>query len=123
MYALREKKIGCISLNPVEQNYLACASNDRSATIWDIRHMKKTPKPILEFEHGYAVSSCYWSPNGKKILTTSYDNRLRVMSTDKQIKDMELEHSIEHNNRTGKYVILIVYASVFDSDIMISTDG
>ncbi|KAJ2962519.1 hypothetical protein NQZ79_g2351 [Umbelopsis isabellina] len=105
-YNLREKKVGCISLNLADQNYLACASNDRSATIWDVRHMKKNPKPLLEFEHGYAVSACYWSPNGKKLLTTSYDNRLRVMSTEKQIKDMELEHSIEHNNRTGKWVTL-----------------
>jgi WD repeat-containing protein 76 len=64
--------------------------------------LKKKPQPIQEFEHGYAVSSCYWSPNGKKLLTTSYDNRIRIMSTDNDVKDTKLEYSIEHNNRTGK---------------------
>jgi WD repeat-containing protein 76 len=103
MYTVREKKVGCISVNYEKPTYIACASNDRTATIWDIRHLKKkAPEPIKQFEHGFSVSACYWSPNGDKLLTTSYDNRLRVISTDGKVEDLEEEYAIEHNNRTGK---------------------
>ncbi|KAG2174606.1 hypothetical protein INT44_006870 [Umbelopsis vinacea] len=107
MYTVREKKVGGISVNYEQPNYIACASNDRTATIWDIRHLKKkAPEPIKQFEHGFSVSSCYWSPNGDKLLTTSYDNRLRVFSTSGKVDDLEEEFAIEHNNRTGKWVTL-----------------
>jgi WD40 repeat protein len=103
IHTVREKKVGCISVNYEIPTYIACASNDRTATIWDIRQLKKKkPEPIKQFEHGFSVSSCYWSPNGKKLLTTSYDNRLRIFNTHEKMEDTEEEYAIEHNNRTGK---------------------
>ncbi|GAB5585273.1 hypothetical protein Unana1_00173 [Umbelopsis nana] len=106
IHTVREKKVGCISVNLDNPTYLACASNDRTATIWDIRKLKKKPEPVWEFVHGFSVSSCYWSPNGKKLLTTSYDNRIRVFDASGKMEDTKEDFAIEHNNRTGKWVTL-----------------
>ncbi|KAG0168226.1 hypothetical protein DFQ28_002625 [Apophysomyces sp. BC1034] len=100
VHLLRDKKIGCISLNPVHEHLLAAASNDRTASVWDVRSMKKS---LHEMEHGYSVTSAYWSPKGNKLATTAYDDYVRVFALD-SISDLILQSAIRHNNHTGRWV-------------------
>lgn len=79
---------------------MAAASNDRTLTIWDARSFKA---PLQEIEHGYAVTSAYWSPLGNKLATTSYDDHVRVFDLDSS-DNLSLLSAIPHNNHTGKYV-------------------
>lgn len=100
VYTLREKKIGCIHINPIHQDLLAAGSNDRTATIWDKRKLKKDP--LQSFDHGYSVTSCYWSPNGDILATTSYDDYIRLFELNKDKKELNLKSAIPHNNHTGR---------------------
>lgn len=76
----RDKVTG-IDVNPVVDNLLVTASNDRKASLWDLR--KFAPGHALGwYHHGGVVSSAYFSPvTGEKLLTTSTDNRIHVWDT------------------------------------------
>ncbi|KAI7905290.1 WD40-repeat-containing domain protein [Cokeromyces recurvatus] len=108
IHAPKEKKIGCLHLNPVDQNLLALASNDRTTTIWDIRMWNKRKRevgePLQSIEHGYSVTSAYWSPNGDILATASYDDYIRLFDLNKNNKTVELKSAIKHNNHTGRWV-------------------
>ncbi|KAI8141380.1 WD40-repeat-containing domain protein [Fennellomyces sp. T-0311] len=99
LHQLRDKKIGCVHLNPMHQNLLAVASNDRTVSVWDIRSMSKE---IHEFSHGYSVTSAFWSPRGDKLVTASYDDYIRLFDFDAD--KMKLQSAIRHNNHTGRWV-------------------
>ncbi|KAG1555934.1 hypothetical protein G6F49_006720 [Rhizopus delemar] len=103
IFQSREKKVSCIHLNPVYQELLAAGSNDRTVTIWDTRRLKRNKKPLQSFEHGYSVTSCYWSPKGDALATSSYDDYIRIFQLDKR-KDIKLKSTIPHNNHTGRWV-------------------
>ncbi|KAI8371131.1 WD40-repeat-containing domain protein [Blakeslea trispora] len=100
-HQLREKKIGCIHINPVHQHLLAAASNDRTMTIWDTR-MLKDQEPLESIEHGYSVTSSYWSPQGDILATASYDDYIRLFDLGSDKKSLELKAAIRHNNHTGR---------------------
>lgn len=105
MYMPKEKKIGCIHLNPVYQDLIAVSSNDRTATLWDLRMLQKAdtlPEALQSIEHGYSVTSCYWSPKGDILATTSYDDYIRLFDLNKDCKSLELKSAIRHNNHTGR---------------------
>lgn len=72
------KKITHICQNPVQPNLFCSSSNDGNVCLWDVR--KFIPgSPLGTFTHDVIVSSAIFSPNsGAKLLTTSFDNRLRV---------------------------------------------
>ncbi|KAI8338898.1 WD40-repeat-containing domain protein [Chlamydoabsidia padenii] len=103
---LRNKKIGCVHLNPVHTDLLVAASNDRTATIWDVRKMQSEDTSLQELEHGYAVTSAYWSPNGQQLATSSYDDYLRVFDMNKSNQQVDLKGKISHNCHTGKWVTM-----------------
>ncbi|RCI04733.1 hypothetical protein CU098_000941, partial [Rhizopus stolonifer] len=102
LYSPKDKKIGCIHINPIHHELIVAGSNDRTATLWDIRNLKKN-NPLWSQEHGYSVTSCYWSPKGNKLATTSYDDHIRLFDLDGH-KQLHLKSSITHNNHTGRWV-------------------
>ncbi|KAI9303631.1 WD40-repeat-containing domain protein, partial [Cunninghamella echinulata] len=109
---LRNQKIGCININPIHTNLMVAASNDRTATIWDIRNLKNKDNddddagytPLQELTHGFAVTSAFWSPDGKYLSTSCYDDFLRVFDLNKDNLQLDLKKKIRHNCHTGKTV-------------------
>ncbi|KAI7857855.1 WD40-repeat-containing domain protein [Circinella umbellata] len=101
LHQLRDKKVGCVHLNPVNQNLLAVASNDRTLTVWDIRSLSEQTH---EFSHGYSVTSAYWSPRGDKLVTASYDDYIRLFDFNESKNETKLQSAIRHNNHTGRWV-------------------
>ncbi|KAI9264253.1 WD40-repeat-containing domain protein [Phascolomyces articulosus] len=101
LHQLRDKKVGCVHLNPVNQNLMAVASNDRTMTVWDIRSLSEQ---LHEFSHGYSVTSAYWSPRGDKLVTASYDDYIRLFDYNDSKNEMKLQTAIRHNNHTGRWV-------------------
>lgn len=71
-------KVQHIHVNPCRSDLIATASNDRTVALWDAR--KFAPGHALgTYTHGRTVVSACFSPNtGARLLTTCYDNRLRV---------------------------------------------
>ncbi|CEP17597.1 hypothetical protein [Parasitella parasitica] len=106
IHQLKAKKIGCVHLNPVQTHLMALSSNDRSSTIWDLRMWSKSSKddvePLQSIEHGYSVTSSYWSPNGDMLATTAYDNFVRLFDLNSKTSSLELNTAIRHNCTTGR---------------------
>ncbi|TIB74001.1 WD40 repeat-like protein [Wallemia mellicola] len=120
-YILSSHKLGSVSINPANHHEICTASNDRSVSIWDLRVVKdytKKLKPVVEekgdlpyydeiedkglvkdFTLGKAVTSAYYSPTGNSILSTSFDNTIRVFDN-----TLKQSYSIKHNNETGRWL-------------------
>jgi hypothetical protein len=87
-WRLDDKKIGCVSLNPVDERHLATAHLTRDMRIWDAR-MIASSKTALDvddlnakaclgtYPHKKACSSAYFDPTATHILSTSYDDCVR----------------------------------------------
>jgi len=101
-----------ISLHP-NGTTLATSGNDGAVRLFDIRKFRDSrgssssspkPKPLCTQIAGLSVSSSFFSPSGKSLLTTSFANRLdltddaHLVTGGKTIKPI---HSIRHNNQTG----------------------
>jgi WD40 repeat protein len=62
-----------------------------------------------EFTHGQACSSAYFSPTGKQILSTSYDDKMRIWNVDRTslgtvVQDFNPDYVHKHNNQV-RYLI------------------
>lgn len=88
---LDDKKIGCVSLNPIDEYHLATAHLTRDMRIWDSRIIRtaKTSATsgsmnedacLAYYGHNKACSSAYFDPTGRHILSTSYDDCVRSAS-------------------------------------------
>lgn len=68
------RKVGHVLFNPAADNVLASSSGDCTIALWDI----EAGKAPLTLTHGDIVQSLSWSPNGKLLVTTCRDKKLRV---------------------------------------------
>lgn len=100
VHSVRDKKVGCVSAHKTEP-LLALASNDRTMTLWDTRKLKE---PLHTYEHGYAVTSAYWSPQGDRLVSTSYDDLVRIFDLQPNKSELAIQKAIPHNNHTGRWV-------------------
>ncbi|XP_077864675.1 WD repeat-containing protein 76-like [Saccoglossus kowalevskii] len=109
-YRAHDKSIKTVSVHPVMDSYIATSSRDCSVAVWDIRNMKaggKINKRLASTEHSKTVSAAYFSPlTGGKIVTTSYDDRIRVLdfTADSKGISTEVKKSFSHNNQTGRWL-------------------
>jgi DNA damage-binding protein 2 len=94
----KNTKVQSIHINPVDNSVLLVAGNDHQARLLDIKYMHggsnvngplDSPCSVLPagrdvselacFPHNRVINAAYFSPlSGRKIMTTSQDNRLRV---------------------------------------------
>ncbi|XP_057955915.1 protein DAMAGED DNA-BINDING 2 isoform X2 [Malania oleifera] len=71
-------KVTGLHCNPLHPDLFLSCGNDHFARIWDMRRLEGGSF-LHDLAHNRVVSSAYFSPqSGRKILTTSQDNRLRV---------------------------------------------
>jgi hypothetical protein len=129
MWQCSDKKIGGCHVFPNDPNYFATASLDRTVKIWDLRHMEA---PLATHGNRLSVSAAQWSSTGK-LATTSYDDTVKIYNpdleglagikakvkaeatepgetgfpTDFEGVEMEPEHTIPHNNQTGRWVTIL----------------
>ncbi|KAG8958736.1 hypothetical protein FRC03_008858 [Tulasnella sp. 419] len=66
------------------------------------------------YVHGLSVSSAYWDPSGRRIVSTSYDDKLRVFAVnpsslmlDMALKKFEPTAVAQHNCQTGRWVTVL----------------
>jgi WD repeat-containing protein 76 len=97
---LHDKKVGCVSLNQIRPELMVTSSLDRSMCLWDIRKLDSDNK-VQEFKFTNAVTSAYWSPTGDKVVSTSYDDLIRVFYYNEERKLKE-RIQIPHNNQVGR---------------------
>lgn len=103
---MHEKKVNSIDVEPLNETYVATTSSigDEIVCIWDTRKISKA-KPMLVLPHSRACHSAYFSPSGTgEVLTTCFDNHLRVWG-DVSNGEASLSNQIYHNNNTGRWVL------------------
>ncbi|KAI0692398.1 WD40-repeat-containing domain protein [Cytidiella melzeri] len=138
-YQLSANKIGCVSINPVDPVFLLTASNSKALRVWDVRKLhslgKGRPSPVeikfeeieektqakdnkslmrAEWRHGQSASSAYWDPHGRRIVSTSYDNTIRLwdvnpafMQRAGSFPTFRPAATFKHNCQTGKWVTIL----------------
>ena len=106
---LCDAAINSVSINPLDAHMMATAGKDRKVQVWDLRRVSKD-KPLAMFNHGYSVSSVYFSPSGRMMASTSYDNTIRVHSCVNVAGELlspdvwSAPHILKHNNHTRRWV-------------------
>ncbi|KAK7693661.1 hypothetical protein QCA50_003230 [Cerrena zonata] len=136
-YQLSEQKIGTVSINPAVNYFVLTASNSRVLKIWDARKLAviETVDPTDvdgeavdnflgsdegqtcmrgEWRHGKSVSSAFWDPRGRGIVSTSYDDKIRLWDINPTVSKKEMTFpsfrpikEINHNCQTGKWVSIL----------------
>ncbi|KAI9466345.1 WD40 repeat-like protein [Lactarius psammicola] len=137
-YQVSDQKIGCVSVNPTNPAFILTASNNRSLKVWDVRKLQKLPAQNGIFElnlagvgefraskggtatlraeskHDKSVTSAYWDPRGRAIVSTSYDDTLRIwdlrpslMATEVPFPNFKPVTKIRHNCQTGKWLTML----------------
>ncbi|PJF16900.1 hypothetical protein PSACC_03286 [Paramicrosporidium saccamoebae] len=103
-FQLHEKKVGGLSISPVDSNYLATSSNDGSLCVWDMRVLKPYESDMLaRFEYRRAVTSVFFHPQIRDALvSTCYDDTVRIHQG--FLADKATELQISHNNQTGRWI-------------------
>lgn len=106
IWDLHRRQIKTVHVCPVEDNFFVTACVDGSVMMWDMRNLKpKTPKHL---QHVYSaqksVSSAYFSSSGRRLLTTSMDNRLSIFWCVSPGKEMKPTVSMRHDNQTGRWL-------------------
>jgi len=97
--------VRCIDVHPTNNNLLLAAW--RTCCIFDIRN-KGTGRlmdPICTLEgHGKTQSSASFSPlSGNKVITISFDDKLRLFDTSK-LTGQIFGKATSHNNNTGRWL-------------------
>lgn len=100
---LHEKKIGAISVSPMDPFILATGSLDRSIRIWD-RRMLSSGNAIYSVTQPKAVTAVSFNPhNRESLVSTCWDDTVRIWSQTTS-QEPVLEHEVKHNNQTGRWI-------------------
>ncbi|ORY38511.1 WD40-repeat-containing domain protein [Leucosporidium creatinivorum] len=112
-------KIGSISVNPIKPSIGVTAHLKHGLCLWDFEKLlgmpEKSETPAIDkecvvsrYEFSKGCSSSFWDRSGTKVLTTSYDDLIRVFDINprKLGRKKDLVPSVEmgHNCQTGAYV-------------------
>ncbi|GAA6059395.1 hypothetical protein JCM10212_003627 [Sporobolomyces blumeae] len=117
-------KVGCISINPARPTLAATAHLKREMRIWDLAKLRGLDTEldhvsiaeeamIVAYPHGKACSSAYFDPSGTRLLSTSYDDALRVWDIDPNnfeatvTEDFEPTEIFSHNCQVGRFVTVL----------------
>eukprot|EP00835_Amoeboradix_gromovi_P006334 NODE_727_length_4761_cov_0.252038.p3 type:complete len:450 gc:universal NODE_727_length_4761_cov_0.252038:1731-3080(+) len=90
------KKVNTID---IRENHIITGGLNRKVQLYDIRNSSNA---LQEFEHGYSVNSAYFNSDGSQIITTSYDNYLRLFNTNSISNGPSMKRV--HDCQTGKWV-------------------
>ncbi|XP_072479727.1 WD repeat-containing protein 76 isoform X2 [Notamacropus eugenii] len=98
--------IRTLQVHPVNRQYFI-AAGARDVHIYDLRHITSKGMKPLNFltQHSKSLASAYFSPvTGNRVVTTCFDNYLRVFDTSCMSSKIPLLTSIRHNTNTGRWL-------------------
>ncbi|XP_046898244.1 WD repeat-containing protein 76 isoform X2 [Hypomesus transpacificus] len=103
LHTLDSKTIRCVSVHPLHKQYFVVAEN-WVVSIYDARFLKTDLIQAVSQLHGHplSISSAYFSPNtGNRVLTCSFDNKIRVYDTSSITSNAPLLTSIKHDMQSA----------------------
>ena len=107
---LHERKISHVDVHPTRDWSIVTASNDCTVKLWDARKLGRPSDALASFSHGRAATSAIFSPvDGNRLLTTSYDDLVRVIElptggAGKISVDDGFVTKLRHDNQTGRWL-------------------
>ena len=110
--SLSSKKINTMSIRQ-DGHTLAVCGNEKNVKFFDLRKLsKKTTakkaavvKEFAFYESKNSINSSFFSPDGAKLLTTSYDDTINIINNPHERSGkINKDLSINHNNQTGKWL-------------------
>ncbi|KAI5476495.1 WD repeat protein [Pseudohyphozyma bogoriensis] len=122
-WGIDRAKIGCFSLNAANPYLAATGHLKRITKLWDLRKLTGMPQEATEeelnscviktFDYAKACSSAFFDHSGTRLLSTSYDDFIRVWNINphdlESIRESEFVPKFEepHNNQSGRYVSVL----------------
>lgn len=106
---LSEKKINTVSLHP-DGNIMATAGLSGVVQLWDVRKVPsfkydKLPKPVAWQPVGRSINSAFFSPSGKRMVTTTMSNTLEILDNAHLDSGMiQPMAKVKHDNMTGRWL-------------------
>ncbi|GMN47168.1 hypothetical protein TIFTF001_016343 [Ficus carica] len=98
---LHVDRINSIDFSSDNPNVLATSSSDGNVCIWDLRSVDANkPKALKTITHKRSVHSAYFSPSGKCLASTSFDDTVGIHSG----INFEKTTMIQHYNQTGRWI-------------------
>ncbi|KAJ3129226.1 hypothetical protein HK098_002210 [Nowakowskiella sp. JEL0407] len=110
-------KITSVKFNPENPNILVTSGLERRFKLWDIRNVdwkSESSDGDLEtddsagllqyFQHDKSCTSAVWSGDGKDVVSTSYDNTVKIFRNIMEMESLRATVSIARNNNTGRWV-------------------
>lgn len=106
MYDLHSRKVRTINAHPTNSWWFLTGSTDAMVKLWDSRMMsKRSPVPLGTLTHHRACSGAFLSPvEGDKVLSTSFDDTIRLCDINLATGEMKQQITLKHNNRTGRWL-------------------
>ncbi|PSN55626.1 WD repeat-containing protein 76 [Blattella germanica] len=100
------RSVRTVQLHPLQSEYFITSSAVCEAKIWDSRYMlnKKQSYPICSFTHAKGLTSAFFSPSGKHVLTTCNDDKLRIYDVTEMNGTHKLLAEKVHNTHTGQWL-------------------
>ena len=85
---------------------MATCGLDYTVKTWDVRKLKPSKSKSIAIQNVYrSINSAFFSPTGKYLLTTTMKDTLDIITDAHMLKGkIEPEHSIRHNNQTGRWL-------------------
>jgi len=108
VYSVSLQHQGAAGAVPGHDGLLAVTTARDGVLIFDQRRIetgatrRSTSKPLFALPHERATTAATWSPSATRLLTTCYDDLLRIWHYDGS--ECSLEHRFVHNNHTGRWV-------------------
>ncbi|KAH7935939.1 hypothetical protein HPB52_015241 [Rhipicephalus sanguineus] len=106
IYQLHNRKVRTINAHPTNSWWFLTGSTDTMVKLWDSRMMsKRSPVPLGALTHNRSCSAAFLSPvEGNKVLSTSFDDTLRICNINQATGDMKQQITLKHNNMTGRWL-------------------
>lgn len=103
---IHARKVNTIHVDPCADHLVATSSTDSSVSIWDMRSFGPKSKPLSSGSHRQTCQSAYFAPDGsQRLVTTSFDNTIRIWDGKKSTQNLTESLSIRHDNQTGRWVL------------------
>lgn len=106
LYSMHNRKVRTIDAHPTKSWCFLTGSTDGQAKLWDARMMSRKATPIATLQHHRSCSAAFFSPvEGNSIVTTSFDNTLRIFDCSQLIEaEVRQQVVLKHNNNTGRWL-------------------
>lgn len=100
------RKPNCLSWEPGSEHCVVSSGTDGAVQVWDVRRWGPRAKPASSATFAKSCQGAYFNPSGDgRVVVTSFDNTLRVLSTRAGGAGLAEERSVKHDNETGRWVL------------------